>query len=252
MESLVEKEKDLIGFANKVISFRMNVIKACKAKGITPPTNEQISDYINGYGFHFEDFMADYTEHEGIFRGLKTPYEMFKEEVDNIQWGEKPTEEEIMAFFNENGNNIDLFFRQYLINRMQPLERKVYLAAMGLKDEELVKLWNIFIDESSLYGEDSRVYDLANVKDYDFLDEHMTAEEILATCKLITNDNVRYIQWLSLNDKSIKAVKSIKSLITAYWSEIYDRILLFPTCYDNFFSNFVWPIFKKELGLKLL
>ena len=36
---MVEKEKDLIGFAHKVISFRMNVIKACKAKGIDAPTD---------------------------------------------------------------------------------------------------------------------------------------------------------------------------------------------------------------------
>lgn len=66
--NMVEKEKDLIGFAHKVISFRMNAIKACKAKGIDAPTDEQISDYINNYGLHFKDFMADFTEHEGIFR----------------------------------------------------------------------------------------------------------------------------------------------------------------------------------------
>ena len=52
--NMVEKEKDLIGFAHKVISFRMNVIKACKAKGITPPTDEQISDYISNYGLNEE------------------------------------------------------------------------------------------------------------------------------------------------------------------------------------------------------
>lgn len=250
--SLVEKEKDLVGFATKVMSFYYAIRRACKEKGIVPPSDEQITNYIYDYGFYLEDFMADYTEHEGMFRGLKTQYEMFKEEVDNIQWGEKPTEDEMMVFFKENGNNIDLFFRQHLINRMQPLERKVYSAAMELTDEQLVKLWNIFIDESSLYGEDSHVYDLADVEDSDFLVENMTDEELLAACKLVTNDNARYIQWLSLNDNSIKVVKSLKSLITAYWSEIYDRILLFPTCYDNFFSDFVWPIFKKELELKTL
>lgn len=124
--NMVEKEKDLIGFAHKVISFRMNAIKACKAKGIDAPTDEQISDYINNYGLHFEDFMADFTEHEGIFRCLRTPLEEFKDEIKKISWGTPPTEEEILAFFNKNGNNIGLFCNQHAISKMKPLERKKF------------------------------------------------------------------------------------------------------------------------------
>jgi hypothetical protein len=128
--NMVEKEKDLIGFAHKVISFRMNVIKACKAKGIDVPTDEQISNYINGYGLHFEDFMADFTEHEGMFRCLRTPLEEFKDKIKEISWGTPPTEEEILAFFNKNGNNIGLFCNQRTISKMKPLERKIYLKTI--------------------------------------------------------------------------------------------------------------------------
>ena len=81
--NMVEKEKDLIGFAHKVIDFRTNVIKACKAKGIDAPTDEQISDYINDYGLHFEDFMADFIEHEGMFC-LQSPLEKFKKMISEI------------------------------------------------------------------------------------------------------------------------------------------------------------------------
>lgn len=216
--SLVEKEKDLIGFANKVISFRMNVIKACKAKGIKPPTNEQISDYINDYGFYFEDFMADYTEHEGMFRGL-TSY--------------------------------------------SPLEQKILDKTLTLSDDVLRELWNSFVDESGIYGEDSFIYDLSSERDSAYLGEHMTDEELLATCKLVANDNVRYIQWLSCNDSSIRIVNDIKPIIKAYWGEIFERIMLYPCCYgfdvqiyaegdgSTYFDDVFFPIIAEEVGYKI-
>ena len=212
--NLVEKQKDLLGFAHKVISFRMNVIKACKAKGIMPPTDEQISDYINDYGLHFEDFMADFTEHEGMFRCM-TSY--------------------------------------------SPLEQKALDATLKLSDEKLVILWNTFIEESAIYGEDSHIYDLADVEESKFLGKSMTAEELLATCKLITNDNARFIQWFSLNDKSIKVV-NVKNIITAFWGEIFERIMLYPCAYQfdtevyckgdgsTYFDDVFFPIIAKEVG----
>ena len=260
--NMVEKEKDLIGFAHKVISFRMNVIKACKAKGIDAPTDEQISDYINNYGLHFEDFMADYTEHEGMFRCLRTPLEDFKAEVNSIQWGNKPTEEEIVAFFNQHGNNIGLFCNQRTIKDMKPLERKTYLKTIEkLSEEKLVKLWNTFIEESAQYGEDSYIYDLSDLEDSKFLGEHMDCEEIQCISNLAKN-GIRFIQWLSLNDNSIKAKSEddIKSTITCFWSEIFERIMLYPFVYSfnveihcegdgsTYFDDVFFPIIAKEVG----
>jgi hypothetical protein len=261
--NIVEKEKDLIGFAHKVISFRMNVIKACKAKGIDVPTDEQISDYINDYGLHFENFMADFTEHEGMFRCLRTPLEEFKNEIKAISWGTPPTEDEIVAFFNQHGNNIGLFCNQRTIKDMKPLERKMYLKTLEmLPTEGLVLLWNLFIEESALYGEDSRIYDLSNLEDSKFLNEHMDVAELKTISNMVTQNDIRYVQWFALNDKSIqgRTDENIKRIITAYWSEIFERIMIFPSCYQRlmgkqwgieYFDEIVWPIITKEVGIEI-
>ena len=260
--NMVEKEKDLIGFAHKVISFRMNVIKACKAKGIMPPTDEQISDYINDYGLHFEDFMADFTEHEGMFRCLRTPLEEFKDKIKEISWGTPPTEEEILAFFNKNGNNIGLFCNQRTISKMKPLERKIYLKTIEvLPTEGLAALWNLFIEESAHYGEDSYIYDLENPEDIKFLRDHMENLE-MQTIRNMMEEKVRYVQWFALNDKSIqgRTDENIQRIITAYWSEIFERIMLFPSYYQRlmgkqwgieYFDEIVWPIITKEVGIEI-
>lgn len=256
--NMVEKEKDLIGFAHKVISFRMNAIKACKAKGIDAPTDEQISDYINNYGLHFEDFMADFTEHEGIFRCLRTPLEEFKDEIKKISWGTPPTEEEILAFFNKNGNNIGLFCNQHAISKMKPLERKIYLKTIEvLPTEGLVALWNLFIEESAHYGEDSYIYDLKNPEDVKFLRSHIENLE-MQTIRNMIEERVRYVQWFALSDKSIqgRTDDNIQRIITAYWSEIFARIMIFPSCYQRlmgieYFDEIVWPIITKEVGIEI-
>ena len=256
--NMVEKEKDLIGFAHKVISFRMNAIKACKAKGIDAPTDEQISDYINNYGLHFEDFMADFTEHEGIFRCLRTPLEEFKGEIKKISWGTPPTEEEILAFFNKNGNNIGLFCNQHAISKMKPLERKIYLKTIEvLPTEGLVALWNLFIEESAHYGEDSYIYDLKNPEDVKFLRSHIENLE-MQTIRNMIEERVRYVQWFALSDKSIqgRTDDNIQRIITAYWSEIFARIMIFPSCYQRlmgieYFDEIVWPIITKEVGIEI-
>lgn len=256
--NMVEKEKDLIGFAHKVISFRMNAIKACKAKGIDAPTDEQISDYINNYGLHFEDFMADFIEHEGMFRCLRTPLEEFKDEIKKISWGTPPTEEEILAFFNKNGNNIGLFCNQHAISKMKPLERKIYLKTIEvLPTEGLVALWNLFIEESAHYGEDSYIYDLKNPEDVKFLRSHMENLE-MQTIRNMIEERVRYAQWFALNGKSIqgRTDDNIQRIITAYWSEIFARIMIFPSCYQRlmgieYFDEIVWPIITKEVGIEI-
>ena len=252
-------EKDLIGFAHKVIGFRMNVIKACKTKGIDVPTDEQISDYINNYGLRLDNFMADYTEHEGMFRCLRTPLEDFKAEVNSIQWGNKPTEDEIVAFFNTNGNNVSLFCQQRTIKGMKPLVRKAYFKTIEkLSVKHLTKLWNTFIEESALYGEDSYIYDLSDLEDCKFLSEHMDGAQL----KTISNMDTRFIQWFALNDSSIKenSDEDIKSTITAYWEEIFERIMLYPSAYNFnveiycegdgsiYFDDVFFPIIAKEVG----
>lgn len=260
---MVEKEKDLIGFANKVINFRMNVIKTCKEKGIMPPTDEQISDYINGYGLHFEDFMADFIEHEGMFRCLRTPLEEFKDKIKEISWGTPPTEEEILAFFNKNGNNIGLFCKQNTIKKMKSLVRETYFKTIEqLSSERLVKLWNTFIDESGLYGSDSYIYDLANEKDSEYLSKHMDGAQLKTISNMVTQNGTRFIQWFNLNDNSIneKNKDNIENAVTAYWEEIFERIMLYPSCYNfgvelycegdasAYFDDVFFPVIARKVG----
>lgn len=260
--ALVEKEKDVIGFAHRVISFRMNIIKACKAKGVEPPTDGQISKYINGYGMNLIDFMTDYTEHEGIFRNLQTPFEQFSKAVAEISWGIAPTKEEIKAFFDKYGNNIELFRNQRILARMGSIERKTYLKTLDLlRLPKLVKLWNIFIEESGLYGVDNHIYDLTNTGDTTFLARQMKHEEWLKVWKLREN-GVSFIQWFSLGDNSIKTLETqtIKDIILAFWGEIFERIMLYPSCYgfnvdiysegdaSTYFDDVFFPIIAKEVG----
>lgn len=259
--NMVEKEKDLIEFAHKVISFRMNVIKSCKAKGIDAPTDKQISDYINDYGLHFEDFMADYIEHEGMFRCLKTPFEEFKDEITKIV-GLTPNEE-IIAFFNMYGNNVRLFCNQHTINGMKPLVRKTYLKTIEkLSVKHLVKLWNTFVEESALYGSDSYIYDLSDLKDGEYLNKNMDGMQLKAVCNMAATNETSYVQWFNLNDGSIiaKSEEDIKSAITAYWEEIFERIMVYPSAYSfnveiycegdasTYFDDVFFPIIAKEVG----
>lgn len=261
MNALIEKEKDLVKFSVKVIDFRNTIKATCLDQGIEVPTDEEISAYINDYGFHFEDFMADYTEHEGMFRSRRTPLEDFKQEVNGIIWGEKPTEEEVLEFFNKNGNNISLFCQQHTIKGMSPFERKVYFSTIDkLTEEELVKLWNMFIEESAIYGTDSYIIDLWDEEDGKYLDNTLFADDADGSMAKLVSDmvnkeHVRFIQWFwSNNDNDVHAVKDVKGVITAYWGEIFERIVEYPSCYLNigvvpYFEECVWKILVNSLNI---
>jgi len=183
-----------------------------------------------------------------------------------------PSDEKIAEFIEEGyGFNVNAFMDDYkehegifrCMASYSPLEQKVLDATLKLSDEKLVTLWNTFIEESTLYGEDSHIYDLADVEESKFLGEHMTDEELLATCKLVTNDNARFIQWLSLIDNSIKVVKNVKNTITAFWGEIFERIMLYPCAYQfdtevycegdgsTYFDDVFFPIIAEEVGYKI-
>jgi len=261
--TMEEKKKDLITFSKQVISFRMNVIKACKEKNIEVPTDEQISDYINDYGLHLADFMADYIEHEGMFRCLKTPLEAFKEKVNGIEWGNKPSDEQIEKFFAKNGDNLPLFCKIQNIASMKPLERKMYFKTIqALTAPYLVKLWNVFIEESALYGEDSYIYDLQSKKDVNFLRDELSDDEFEDMKSIVCRENANYVQYFFTDNKRINPHNDddIECVITAYWGEIFERILCFPSAYmvlngdgDNhidYFEEVVWPILLKEVGIK--
>jgi hypothetical protein len=84
----------------------------------------------------------------------------------------------------------------------------------------------------------------------------------MQTIRNMKEENARYIQWFALNDKSIqeRTDENIQRIITAYWSEIFERIMLFPSCYQRlmgkqwgieYFDEIVWPIITKEVGIEI-
>jgi hypothetical protein len=253
---MVEKEKNVVEFAHKVLSFRMNIAKACKAKNLPMPSDEKITEYVYGYGINLNDFMADYIEHEGIFRD---PFNDFKAEIINkYEWGDnKPTDEEIRNFLVSNGYDIKGFIRQHSINSNAPLEKDVLVSTIeNLEPFQMVQLWNKFIEESALYGEDSYIYDLDNKKDIDSLRRNMTPSQWAKVVALKS----RFVQWFSLNDGNIQKVDDddVKGSIIAYWSDIFPRLMVWSECYEKigegtedemlYFDYIVRPIFCKYLG----
>lgn len=258
-------ELNIVEKANKVISFRKVIRDICRKKGLEYPSDAKIAEYIADCGgdecvYDINDFMGDYENKLGVFRD---PFGDFKAELDKYGWVNKPTEEEMREYIVKNGYNVEGFLRQHTINNYSPLEKKVLLNVLEkCSIPQLVGLWNEFIEEAAIYGEDSYIYDLAIRKDVEFLNVHMEQEE-LRQVKALARNGVRYIQWFSCNDKSIKGCndEDIKGTIIAYWSDIFPRLLTW-TCelYENigianttqhfpcFYDSVVRPILLKELG----
>ena len=249
-----------VEFAIKVTSFRKMVRQICAKKGLEYPSDEKIAEWIDQkYGFNVDDFIKDYTEKEGIFR---EPITDFINEVNKISWFKKPTEDEIKEFFSKNGNNIGLFCQQRTIAELRPFERDLLLATLKLADFQLVKLWNLFVEESGLYGEDSYIYDLRDKADIDFINKNFPNDIKAEITRINTDFNLhgktlRFIQWHNLNDGELYAKEDIKGIIVAYWSEIFDRIMGYAFCYQyirtdelnyEYLEDLVWPICRKHLG----
>ena len=226
-----ENNLNIIEKANKVLTFRKYIRDECRKNGLEYPNDEKVSEWIDqNYGWSVEDFMKDYTEKEGIFRD---PFNDFKDAVLKYDWATPPTDEEMRSYVAENGYNVKGFLRQQTINKLKPAEKATLLATLELRIPMLVMLWNKFIEESALYGEDSCFYDLNNVNDIAFLRGHMTNQQF-NRAKAIQNKGIRYIQWFSMNDNSIvgRSGEDVKDVIVAYWTEIFERIMLFSQIYE--------------------
>lgn len=248
-----------VEFAIKVTSFRKKIREICTKKGLEYPSDSKISEYINDCGgldcvFDINDFMSDYETKDGVFRD---PFIDFKAEIDKYAWVEKPTEEEMREFITEHGYDVKGFLRQHTINKYNPLEREVLLATLtNLKPYQMVQLWNKFIEESAMYGDDSYIYDLNETDDLNMLRKNMTPSMWASVVAL----KARYVQWFNLNDGKIQKLDEddIKGSIIAYWSDIFPRFLVWGECYEKigkgtedkmaYFDFIVRPIFCKYLG----
>lgn len=244
---------NIIERANKVLTFRKYIREECRKKGLEYPSDEKVAEWITQeYGWSVEDFMKDYTEKQGIFRD---PFEDFKAAILAMEWVTPPSEDEMRSYVAGNGYNVKGFTRYHTINGYGKVEKAVLLSVMENTIHTLRSLWNEFIEESAMYGEDSYIYDLQDTQDIQFLKVHMKDNELIRM-QSIKNKGIRYLQWLNLHDNKLigRSEEDIKDTIVAYWGEIFERILAFPKCYhyimpnDDFVDEVILPALIKELG----
>ena len=256
------KEKNVIEYAHKVLSFRMNIAKACKAKNIEVPSDEKIGEYISLYGFNLNDFMADYIEKEGIFRN---PIDDFVKDIQAMELDNPPTEEEIRKYAEKHDLDIAKFVKYHNIQNFKGVMKEVLLKTLEFDDETLVCLWNLFIKESGLYGENSYIYDLEDKDDVDYILKVWPAKMKAELTRMtrgaeLKGDKIRFIQWFDDTTENIYVKKDIAAIIIAYWGEIFERIIEFPTIYNKvnvgqsnttpYFTDIVWKVIKNNVNLK--
>ena len=253
---------NIIERANKILTFRKYIREECRKKGLEYPSDDKIAEYIADCGgeecvYDLNDFMCDYENKIGVF---KDPFNDFKAELDDIQWGNKPTEAEMQEFFDKHGNDVNGFIREHSINSYDGIEKETLLATLKLSDGTLVQLWNTFVEESAKYGADSYIYDLCHKKDVDFINKNFPKDKIGEITRIVRNGklhhkDIRFFQWHNLNDDKINSIENIKNTIVAYWSDIFERIMVFPICYNdfggfNYFTDVFWGACMKHLGYK--
>lgn len=107
---------NLIEKAQKVMLFKANIAKECKKRNMRMPSDDKISEYINGgYSMELKAFMDDYTHFEGVFRQPKRELRPFELATLNTTLA-KLTDAELAVLYNvfiedigaENGSVFDL------------------------------------------------------------------------------------------------------------------------------------------------
>ena len=252
--------EDCIAFSNAVLQMRCQIINACKDKGLEPPTDKQISDYIIGYGVNVKDFMADYEEGEGMFRNLA--FKRFKDKVCAVNWAQVPTDEEIESFFNEHGNNFSLFMDTINIGAMTDAERVTYLGTITrLSERKLVDLWNAFIDEGTAYGEDSYIYDS---EDEEEMNENFNEGGQKRITSVLNGNRFFQLHYgFDSEEEGTNPINNMKNLILGYWGEIFERVMMYPSAYEfkvelccegdgsTYFSDVFFPNLATLLGYRV-
>ena len=179
-----------------------------------------------------------------------------------------PSDEQISEYINQGcGMDVDKFMADYTkckgifhySNEWSRLEKDTLTSTLRLSDEMLVVLWNTFIEESALYGQDSYIFDLENMEDYKLLVQFLTIFQMQDAVKASLNENVQFIQKFYGED-GIRVKKDIKAIIKAYWREMLERILVFPQAYMelkregkkvNYFFDFIYPSLIGEIGFTI-
>lgn len=172
-----------------------------------------------------------------------------------------PTDEQISAYINSGRPmTLDALMYDYthfegvftLPNREPtPLEEATLKATLEQLDEAQLKvLWGVFIQE---IGNDcgGYIYDLADDNERQYLLDRLSQETLSEIGGLVIREDARFIRIV--DDKP--QVVDIEQEIEVHWHEIFERVMLFPYCYEydyeegsGFFTNIIAPIMIKMLG----
>lgn len=136
---------------------------------------------------------------------------------------------------------------------------EVWKKAMELDEAVLKNLWNKFINESGMHGEDSYIYDFKNKEDISDLVNGISNEEYQYLLKIIGDRRYFQVIW-NLNGDQINVV-SPKEQVNAYWSDIITRVINFPSFYQQingeskddtcyFYEDVICPILCEKLGVE--
>lgn len=233
--------------AELVLTFKKAICFKCELEGIDIPADSKIAEWIDsGYDLSVSDFMSAYNykkKEENLFK-------KFADKVLGFAWADVPSIEEMKEWVRKNGYDVDKFLKERTIKSYSKPERVTLEKSLEMGDVSLVALWNRFIEEARLYGEDSYIYDLESASDVTFLAQEMSVKEFEEAEKIAKENKTSFIQWFSCNDGKIEAKTDIKAIIIAYWGEIYTAILENPGCYDdgitcdNYFVSVFFPALR--------
>ena len=257
---------NIVEKANKIISFRKVIRDACRKKGLEYPDDAKIAEYIVcGHGtdvdaLDVDAFMDDYENKKGVFTD---PFGDFKTKVlkELGDVADHPSDAKMHEYIREKGYDVkgflSTFRRERIMSRMSPLEKSVLDSVLEkCSIPQLVSLWNIWVEEAAVVGEDSYIYNLTNHKDVEFLNVHMELKEISKVNALARN-GVRYMSWHNLNDNAIIGFsdEQIIDIIVGDWTNIFPRFLVWGECYQNlgvkghssYFEGFFDIVVRKHL-----
>ena len=172
-----------------------------------------------------------------------------------------PSDEKISEYINSGYTlTLEYFMMDYVAKEgvfreakkePSPLETATLDATMKSLDEtQLCVLYNVYNSETDR-GSENFVYDLANVREAEHLAMKLDQDTVLEIGRMVTHGNTRFITIVGGEPQSI----DIKEKVEQEWPNIFDRVMLWPDCYEyeynegvSYFTNIFAPIMIKMLG----
>lgn len=148
-------------------------------------------------------------------------------------------------------------------NKQEVFVSKALNETLKLGDESLRNLWNTFIEESAMYGEDSYIYDFQDKEDICDLINGMTQREYEFLLKTLGGKRYFQVVWKLGGSNTINVI-DLKGTISAYWGDIITRVMNYPSCYEVlksfkegeekcfYYEQVICPILCERVGVEFI